>query len=56
MDHSKLDPIELALEFPHGNKIVKAYHVWAKNDYDRLMDGIKSRDASLTAFINSTAL
>jgi hypothetical protein len=37
----------------YGNRIVKAYHDWAKNDYGKLLQGVKDRDESLIVFINS---
>lgn len=34
-----------------GPRIVRAYHEWAGNDYDKLMKGVESRDESLIRFI-----
>lgn len=31
----------------YGHKIIKAYHEWARNDYEKLFNGIRGRDESL---------
>jgi len=38
----------------HGNRIIKAYHEWAGNDYEKLVAGLENRDAGLVAFIKKT--
>ncbi len=37
----------------YGNRIVQAYHNWAKNDYQKLVAAVQDRDPNLLAFIRS---
>lgn len=37
----------------YGRRIVEAYHRWAGNSYAKLADGLRDRDQTLVAFVNS---